>query len=566
MITLSRKVFLLLALAYAHAAFAQTHNDGTNAFMLEDWDKAINVYSAITKSNPADQSAWLSLGSALQMKGDQAKARDAYKSAFDAKNEGAYAFISNARLKMLDNDPTAYNEQFTKAAKAAKKDVNALRLIGESFVFYIPSGSKKPDMNTAIERLKAAVELNAKDYRTLMSMANANKLDGNGGEAARYFEFAEQMEKNNPMPPMMLSKIYRIGNLNDRALQYIDKSIACDQKFTPAYRFKADMLYNRRLWDKALDAYQELLANAAEPRIEDEMQIANCLYHTKKYKECSDLVESIIKKDGSKLYLRRLLAYCYYETGDFAKGSEVLTDYFQKVDPDKITANDYKYRGQLAVKAKGDTLAAIEDYKKAIQLDSFEWGLYKEISALCYIRRDYMCSATNYQYYVDSIAAPGATDLYNLGLRQFLTRDSLTKIKADMNLAKALEKNPKIPLAWLYRARMANEKDVTPTEIAANPELAKQYGKAIEFYEKYAELADADRTKNKRDLAKYAYPYMAYYYLVNLSKEKFDATTAKWLEVTAEDPATQTNIKEMQASYGTDTSAPATTPAGGGKN
>ena len=52
---------LLFVTALFHqSAIGQTHEQGFEAMMMEKWDKAIDVYSSLTKSNNADQLAWLS--------------------------------------------------------------------------------------------------------------------------------------------------------------------------------------------------------------------------------------------------------------------------------------------------------------------------------------------------------------------------------------------------------------------------------------------------------------------------------------------------------------------------
>ncbi|MBK9335213.1 MAG: tetratricopeptide repeat protein [Lewinellaceae bacterium] len=64
---------LLIALVGAYSGFAQNHSAGLAAMQLEKWDQAITVYTALTKQDPTDQVAWLTLGSAHLVKGDKEK-------------------------------------------------------------------------------------------------------------------------------------------------------------------------------------------------------------------------------------------------------------------------------------------------------------------------------------------------------------------------------------------------------------------------------------------------------------------------------------------------------------
>lgn len=163
MTTLVKKAFFLLAIIYAQVAAAQTRADGLAAMQLEEWDKAITIYTALTKADPADQDAFLTLSNAYLAKGDKAKALEIAQAAFTAKPEDPMSFVANAKVLQLKDKPSEASEQFDRAAKKAKKNINALRQIGECFTYYTPPGSKRPDLTRATELLKIAVDYNSKD-------------------------------------------------------------------------------------------------------------------------------------------------------------------------------------------------------------------------------------------------------------------------------------------------------------------------------------------------------------------------------------------------------------------
>ena len=68
MTNLLKKALFLVAVLFAQTAFGQSHAAGNEAMQLEDWDKAISIFTALTKADPADQSAFLSLGNAYLAK------------------------------------------------------------------------------------------------------------------------------------------------------------------------------------------------------------------------------------------------------------------------------------------------------------------------------------------------------------------------------------------------------------------------------------------------------------------------------------------------------------------
>jgi tetratricopeptide (TPR) repeat protein len=576
MTNLLRKALLLAAIVYASAASAQTRADGLAAMQLEDWDKAISIYTALTKADPADQDAFLSLSNAYLAKGDKAKALELAKAAYNAKTDAPMAFVANARVLLLEGKTAEASEQFKRAKGKAKKDIKAHRQIGESYTYYIPQGSTRPDLTRAVELLTEAHNVNSKDIPTLMALGYAYKEQGNGGLAANNYELAEQLEPKNPLPKLMLAKVYKAAKLPEKAVSYFDKAIAVSPNYCPALRGKAEHLYFSRKWEAATQAYKDLVANCQEGKIEDEMQLANCLFITKDCKSTGELVDKILVKDPSKNYLRRLKAYCDYENGtyhgDFQRGLDLLQEFMRTATPDKIIARDYEYLGRLQLKTKGDTAVALNNMKKSIEMDTATWPLWKEIAKTYYNKRMNCDAVQAFQMYYDSVPAPSASeaqDIYIWGLAQYYCKDDEQRFeKAEQIFKKVTELMPKAGIGWLWAAKSAKFKDPTPEDIAADPAKAALYGHARTYYEKYVEIASAEPEKNKKDLL-VAYNYLAYCYLVKAEGDKFFPTIEKWLALET-DPAQQEYIRQMKGEFGKDTIAPApapvTTPTPGGGN
>ncbi|MBK7937477.1 MAG: tetratricopeptide repeat protein [Lewinellaceae bacterium] len=300
MTTLVKKAFFLLAIVYAQVAAAQTRADGLAAMQLEEWDKAITIYTALTKADPTDQDAFLTLSNAYLAKGDKAKALEIAQAAFTAKPEDPMSFVANAKVLQLKDNASGASEQFDRAAKKAKKNINALRQIGECFTYYTPPGSKRPDLTRATELLKIAVDYNSKDIPSLMALGYAYKEQGNGGFAATNYEQAESLDPKNPLPKLMLAKVYKAAKVLDKFEIYINKTIEVAPKYSSALRTKAEFLFFARRWEEATKAYEDLVNKGDVVTIEDEMQLANCLYITHQCPACSELVEKILKKDPPK--------------------------------------------------------------------------------------------------------------------------------------------------------------------------------------------------------------------------------------------------------------------------
>jgi tetratricopeptide (TPR) repeat protein len=551
-------LYVLLSVVLFHqAAWAQTQDQGFEAMLMEKWDNAITIYSSMTKADNTDQNAWLTLSNAYLAKGQKDKAMEALSTGFTAKPDGPLAFVCNARTLLLQNKSAEADEQFQRAFKKGKKDPNALRQIAESYLFYIAPSDRKPNLTRANELFKQAIEVNPKDYQTLMSAGYAFREQGDGGEAARQFEFASNYKPKSPLPFYMLATVYKAGRLNERFIKNLDQAIALDNNYTPALRLKADYYYNVRKFEKAKDAYKELLEKGKDLVIEDEMAYANTLFLTKDYKGCTDLVEKIISKDGSKNYLRRLLGYSYYENGEYVKGQAIMDDYFKIVVPEKVLASDYVYQGRLLLKGKNDTLGAIKYLGLAINKDTAEWPLNEEMGNLLYAKKDYCGAARVYQVWIDSLKTEAKSkDYYKLGTcYQYCKSDSMRYQKALAAYIKVTEMSPKAGIGWLYAAKASNYLDIDPTK-ASEAEIMTTFGKAKPYWDKYIEVAGGDVEKNKANLID-AYSYIMYYHYVRKEDAQARENIAKLLVI---DPANATALGMRDNMDGVVPPAP---PAGG---
>ncbi len=524
MTNLMKSALLLVFVLAAKMIVAQNLTPGFAALQLENWDEAIKFYSALVQKNPADEASILRLGDAYLAKGDKTKALETFDKAFAVKGDGAFAFIANGRALLLKNMPGEVDRQFIKAAKAGKKDVNVLRAIGESYLY----GATR-NLPLAEKHLKAAYEKFTSDFQTLMQLGYCYKEMPNGGLAAQHYEFAQQSDPSSAFAIFMQARVYRQAKIPEKYILYLEKTLAKDPGFTLAHRETAEYWYfTKRNYAKATEAYENLLAKAKEPNVEDEMQLANCYFLSKKYDKCIALVEKIIGKDGSKNYLRRLLGYCYYETGDFAKAKTIMTDYFKVVTPDKILASDYEYLARTTVKTGGDTLQAIETFRKAIALDPLTWPDYKEIGALQYKRKDYCNAAISYQMYLDSMKTPEATDYFYLGNCQYYCKADTTSMRYEKALAsykKVAEMVPTATLGWFWSGKAAAKLDV---DIQKHPDSVAVFGKAQPYFEKFIEVAIVDVEKNKKDLIT-AYEYLSYMYYLKGDVAKFQEWNTKLL-------------------------------------
>ena len=521
-----KKIFLVIAVLYAPQVFSQNYAEGLKAMQLDKWDDAIGVFTKLIAANPQDLDSRLSLGSAYLRKGEKEKALQNYKAASQAGNmEGAKAFIVNARVALLNNDQATAEKEIERAARNGRKDSGVFRFLGETFLYVSPN--EKPNFTRAVEYLKKGYDINSRDYDNLMSLGYAYMEQSNGGLAAQYYENAAFAQQQNPFPLYILGRVYRIAKLPQKSIEYFNKAIAVAPNFALALRAKAEYYYfEERNYEEAVKAYKSLVTTGDRVDIDDEQQYANTLFLVRNYKECIQQVEKVIKMDNSKTYLRRLLGYCSYETGDFQQGLKVMNEYFKVAPKDKILGSDYLYLGNLRLKTGGDTLTAIKDLKKAIEMDPERWELYKDIGDLNYKLKRMCDAAQAYGTRLDSLEATAGTiqplDYYYQGLSWFYCKDDTTKARYEKALAafqKVSERAPNSGIGWFWSGKAAGKLDPDLTQDTTQA-ARNAFGLAHDFFEKYIAIGEAgDKNKEKGNLID-AYGYMMYYHFVKQEDEE----------------------------------------------
>ncbi len=556
---LRESVVFFTVVCFGFSALAQTHEEGIAAMQMNRWDKAVEVYQQLTKADPADQIAWLMLGSAYAAKGELDKAKSAYESAYNAKPDGAYALIATARILLLQGRKDEAETVLKKVDKYTRKDVTGRRMVGETFLY--PMGNTKPDFARAEEELKKAAEISSRDFGTQMALGYSYLERGNGGAAALSYEIASTLNPQNPLPVFMLAKVYYYGKLYDKYLANLDKAIALRPNYTDALREKANFLYFEKQWQKALEAAKDLVNKAAEPSVEDKMLLANLLYINKDCASCTALVEKILKEDPSKNYLRRLQAYCNYDNERYAEGLAVIEDFFKMVQPDKVLASDYEYLAKLQVKMKRDTLEAIRNYEKAIEMEPSRWPLRADIAKLYYAKKNYCEAARTYQAYLDSLenGQDRVNTAYQTGIcYYFCTEDPDHYAKAEQAFSIITELAPDASIGWIWRAKAASK--LEPDLASGDSTLVEKYGVAQPFFERYVELAAADPVKNKKDLVS-SYEYLTYFYFIKKQDDKAKEYIEKLLALEPENP---TGL-EIQNILREETSSGSSPKKGGGR-
>lgn len=249
---------------------------------------------------------------------------------------------------------------------------------------------------------------------------------------------------------------------------------------------------------------------------ETDFRYAAFLIQTKDYDSAMKLLEKLQNKTDVNPFTYRLLAYAYYEKGDFVKGIESMEKFMKLTDKEKYIALDYEYYGRLLAKSGKDSLA-IGNMKMAVEKDSSRISLYSEIGNIYFKSKKYEDAVDSYKKSLSVQAA--ATDYLSMGRAYYYIKDFE---KADSAFAELTKIAPAYQGGYLWRARANSSMD---------PESDK--GLAKPYYEKFIELSSVEKEKYKSDLVE-AYSYLGYHYMLSKDNPK---SKEMWMNVQELDPA-----------------------------
>jgi tetratricopeptide (TPR) repeat protein len=224
-----------------------------------------------------------------------------------------------------------------------------------------------------------------------------------------------------------------------------------------------------------------------------------------------------------------VLAYSYFSIDDSQNGIAAFDKYFQMTDPKEITSTDYDYLGKLQVKAGNDSLA-IENFKKAISLDSTRADLHGDIASLYFKNKKWDDAAKEYELKEKASGKPlKVIEYYNLGQAYY----KMSNFKmADTTYAKMIQLSPDQPIGYYYRALSNAQLDPESEQGLAKPHYER-------FIEVVTKMGPEQQAKFKNHLIE-AYSYLGYFYYL----KKDNATSRQyWTKVLELDP-TDAKAKE----------------------
>ena len=363
---LTRRVVLTAAVGFfTNLTFAQSVQDGINFVDSQKYAKAKQNFTDLINQNPKDASNFFYLGNTYltQFEPNFTEAQDSFNKglALDPKSYLNKIGLASVKLGKGDRSAIAEIQQIVKDSK--EKDAEVLFRAGEALTLFEKNNS--PDL--AISYLNKAIEKAQKNgvpAHYYYSLGDAYRLKKDPGNAMSAYDKAEVVAKNKASVYTRKGTLWIAAQQWQQAKQNIDKAIAVDPTYAPAYKALAG--FNIK-YQKNAEATQNLI-NYTKYADEDpytQLEIAKLYFTNEDYANAKTTLNAVFDKVNDPIKYK-LRAYILYGEGDYIGAKQNMDLFISQADKSRVQPSDEGLQGLIAAgMAKGE-----KDAAKKAQLDA----------------------------------------------------------------------------------------------------------------------------------------------------------------------------------------------------
>ena len=363
---LTRRIVLTAAVGFfTNLTFAQSVQDGINFVDSQKYAKAKQNFTDLINQNPKDASNFFYLGNIYLTQFDPnfTEAQDSFNKglALDPKSYLNKIGLASVKLGKGDRSAIAEIQQIVKDSK--EKDAEVLFRAGEALTLFEKNNS--PDL--AITYLNKAIEKAQKNgvpAHYYYSLGDAYRLKKDPGNAMSAYDKAEVVAKNKASVYTRKGTLWIAAQQWQQAKQNIDKAIAVDPTYAPAYKALAG--FNIK-YQKNAEATQNLI-NYTKYADEDpytQLEIAKLYFTNEDYANAKTTLNAVFDKVNDPIKYK-LRAYILYGEGDYIGAKQNMDLFISQADKSRVQPSDEGLQGLIAAgMAKGE-----KDAAKKAQLDA----------------------------------------------------------------------------------------------------------------------------------------------------------------------------------------------------
>ncbi|MCK9414338.1 MAG: tetratricopeptide repeat protein [Prolixibacteraceae bacterium] len=327
------------------------------------------------KKDPQDAAAMIGLANTLLTLQSTDSAKILFKKALAVEGKNPAALAGLGLVALMGNDRTGESDYFERARRADKTNPEVYCTIAEGCL-----DLPKQDTVTTLTYLRQGLDLYPKYARLHFIAGKLESTKKNYGAAANAYNRAIFFDPKSALAYRNLGTIHFYSRSYRDALTAFNKSIALNPEQILVYKNLGDLYYAVAKYDEAERSYKIYLERA-DVTNDGRERLAYTLFFNKKYKKAELLLEQLQQTGLDESILLRIRGYIAFETADYKKGVELLTNFFKLHDSRNIIASDYSYFAKLLMKT-GNEVLAMDNFRKAIAKDSSKIENYEELAKL----------------------------------------------------------------------------------------------------------------------------------------------------------------------------------------
>ena len=467
-----------------------------------------------------------------------------------------FGYIGEGGLELKKGNTKGAEELFKKAESLAKKDASVIIAIADAYI----DVKQYPEAEKAIARAR---KINKNYVGIAMTEGDLYRSQDNVGKAASNYDSVINSNANEKLAYLKSAKLYEFAN-PDVALSYLDKLIAIDPEYIPAYALIGDINRNRGRYQQALKAYEKFISIPGVPIVQRQ-RYAELLYFTDQFDQSLQEINSVLAKNPNNVVMHRLRAYNNFKLENFALATQQMDAFMQSTPKDQLIYLDYFTYGKILLKEKR-TEDALNAFQNAFALDNTKTEIYKEMATVYKNLGNYPGMMEQYEKYLEEDPNVSLADWSNYGIEvynyaaKYVSEEyKTTPISQEQREAdnttfysliekgngafdKIIERFPTRYLEYLQKARLNALIDVKEQKEAG----AMIKGAARTYYEKAIEviLPLNEDGKRNRDILE-SYRYLATYYWLSNDNENARSYFRKMLEIDPETADAKAALNEL---------------------
>ena len=540
--------------------FASSNEKGIDLYRAELYDAAKIFFLQQTNQSRVEQAEnYYYLGQTYYRLQQNDSAAYFYNKAIEVDPEYSFGYIGQGMMALTSNDAKGADALFKKAIGLAKKDPSVQTSIAEVYI----AVEMYPQAEEALDRAR---RIDRRYSGIFVAEGDMLMQQGKVGDACGRYENAINFNQTDKVAYLNIARVYKTINA-EQSLNYLNRLIAIDPNYIPAYAELGDIYRQDGKYLQALDAYKKFISIPGVPILQHE-RYAQLLYFTDQYAESLEEIEYVLTQNPSNAVMLRLKGYNNFKLENYELAAEQLNSFIQNNPVEDIIYLDYIMLGRAQIKEK-QVEGAISNLLKAAEKDSSKSEVFKELVNAYELAGNYSEAVKMYEKFFEIEPTPVVIDFFNYGQTNFyaaaqyttpgvlnaiLTPEEQAANDAELQsyiergngaYAEVISRSPESFLGYYHKARLNSLLDAVE-----QTRTGKTSGNAKLYYEEAIQMMveKYDAGTRNRELLE-AYRYLASYYYVLGDKENASEYYKKMLEIDPDNEGAKQVLDYMKVKY-----------------